>query len=335
MDQPLLDLTPEEGARRLALDHLGAAAAAFPRLKDPDDPEALHDFRVALRRLRSCLRAYRPQLEESLPKKLRRRLRRLAHATGPGRDTEVQIEWLRPKSRSLAAFHRGGLAWLLKLLDERLRKSWSELTGQLEDEFPSLERELRERLSFYRIEISLDPQARRPTFGEATAGILRQQGAELETHMARIESVDDETEAHQARISAKRLRYLLEPLTGELPAAGPVVKRLKALQDLLGELHDAHLLEQELRSALRTAASERANNLVEVSLIEIPDPKVLRAVRRRAWEAGLIALTRLNRSRRDDLFRKLKDEWLAGGEAKLFEELERVAETLGREETRT
>ncbi len=329
MDQTLLDRAPEEGARRLALAHLDEAAAAFPRLQDPDDSEALHDFRVALRRLRSHLRAYDAQLDDSLPKKLRRRLRRLAHATGPGRDTEVQIEWLRPKGRQLAASHRGGLSWLLALLDERLRKSYSRLTGRMEEEFPSLERDLRERLSFYRTEINLDPRARHPTFGEVTAGILRVQKAELEKHLSRIEGADDQDEAHQARISAKRLRYLVEPLAGELPAAAPAVKRLKALQDLLGELHDAHVLENELRNDLSLAASERANNLVEVSLVEVPDPKVLRAVRRRAWEAGLIALTRLNRARRDSLFQKLKDEWLAGREAKLFDDLGKVAEALG------
>ena len=77
---------------------------------------------------------------------------------------------------------------------------------------------------------------------EATARILHRQVAELEQNLAKIEDAGDEKEAHQARISAKRVRYLLEPLVEEIPGAGPVVKRFKALQDLLGELHDAHVL---------------------------------------------------------------------------------------------
>ncbi|HYU36006.1 MAG TPA: CHAD domain-containing protein, partial [Thermoanaerobaculia bacterium] len=65
MDQPLLARPPDEGAHLLALTLLDQAAAAFPRLEDPADSEALHDFRVALRRLRSCLRAYRSCLNAS------------------------------------------------------------------------------------------------------------------------------------------------------------------------------------------------------------------------------------------------------------------------------
>ena len=44
--------------------------AAAPRLSAGDDPEALHDLRVGLRRLRSTLRAYRPYLRGALKKTL-------------------------------------------------------------------------------------------------------------------------------------------------------------------------------------------------------------------------------------------------------------------------
>ncbi|HYU34451.1 MAG TPA: CHAD domain-containing protein, partial [Thermoanaerobaculia bacterium] len=262
------------------------------------------------------------------PKKLRRRLRRLARATGPGRDTEVQIEWLRPRGQHLAGTHRASLAWILAHLDGRMRKAYAKLGGRLEDEFPALERGLRQHLSVYRTEVHLDPQAPRPTFGEATAAVLRAQTVDLERHLARIEDEDDETEAHQARISAKRVRYLLEPLLDELPPAAPLVKRLKGLQDLLGELHDAHVLETELHDATLRAATERAEKLFALSLAETPDPKILRAERRRTVESGLIALARLNRARRDRLFEKLEDEWLDGARTDFFAELAQAAEAL-------
>ncbi|HEX7184504.1 MAG TPA: CHAD domain-containing protein [Thermoanaerobaculia bacterium] len=325
----LLSRPPDEGARLLALGFLDQAAAAYPRLSDPADAEALHDFRVALRRLRSCLRSYRPLLEASVPRKLAKKLRKLAQATGPGRDTEVQIEWLRPRAKHLAGAHRAGLSWLLARLEERMRGAYGELTEHLEAGFPGVEQKLRRRLSVYRTEVHLDPSGRRPTLADATAEILRGQIAELETHLARIEESGDEHEAHEARISAKRLRYLLEPFAGELAPAGPVVKRLKAVQDLLGELHDAHVLETELRESIDIAAAERARKLFDVSLQEVPDEQILRAERRRSRESGLIALARLNRNRRDRLFDRLEKEWLEGAAADFLRDVEQLAEALG------
>src|SRR5919205_1701354 len=90
----LLDRHPKEAARVIALEFLAQASAARERLDDPSDAEALHDFRVAIRRLRSTIRAFRRELDESVGGKARRRLRRLAQATNGGRDAEVQIEWV-------------------------------------------------------------------------------------------------------------------------------------------------------------------------------------------------------------------------------------------------
>jgi CHAD domain-containing protein len=336
MDAPagFLARPPEEGARRLALSFLDQAAAAYPRLDDPSDTEALHDFRVGLRRLRSCLRAYQEILAGSLTKKLARRLRRLAAATGPGRDTEVQIEWLRDRGKHLARGHRAGLAWQLGRLDERMRAAYKELTGHLGARFPALEKELRERLSTYRTEVHLGtdgPHPPHPTLGDATAAILRRQVADLEDHLADVHHAGDEKEAHRARISAKRLRYLLEPLAeaDELPGAAPLVKRLKAFQDLLGNLHDTHVLEAELAGAVEAAAAERSRRLLDLALQEAPDESLLRAARRRALEPGLLALARQNRERRDALFAELEKDWL-GGQAEEF--LDKVKALAGKME---
>jgi CHAD domain-containing protein len=320
----LLSRPPEEGARLLALAYLDPANAARARLDDPADAEALHDFRVALRRLRSCLRSYRPYLAGSVPGKLAQRLRRLARATGPGRDAEVQIEWLRGRSRHLSSYHRAGLAWLLTGLEARMRDAYDDLADRVPREFPKIAEELRERFSVYRTEVHLGGHPHRPTLAEATAEILQRQVAELESHLARIEDAGDEEEAHLARISAKRLRYLIEPLAEELPAAAPLVKRFKALQDLLGELHDAHVLETELATAIETAAAERARRIFAIILSDAPDEKLLRAARRRARESGLLALARLNRGRRDRLFEELDEGWLEGRAGEFLREVEGV-----------
>ncbi|HEV8579880.1 MAG TPA: CHAD domain-containing protein [Thermoanaerobaculia bacterium] len=328
MTAALLSRSPEEGARLLALSLLDQTATARLRLADPEDAEALHDFRVGLRRLRSCLRAYRECLADAIPKKLARRLRRLARSTGPGRDAEVQIEWLRGRKPHLSSYHRAGLAWLLDRLEERMRDAYAKLTAEVDRDFVEIESELRARLSVYRTEVHLDAAQPPATFGDTTTAILRRQVAELEDHLARIADAADEREAHRARISAKRVRYLLEPFAGEVDGAAAVVKRFKAVQDLFGDLHDAHMLELEIADALEDAAAGRARRLLEISLDHAPDDKLLRAERRRPHESGLIALARFNRTRRDRLFEALAADWLGGKAGEFLREVEGLGEAM-------
>jgi CHAD domain-containing protein len=64
---------------------------------------------------------------------------------------------------------------------------------------------------------------------------------------------------HDARIAAKRLRYVLE-VTGELfgPYARTAVKKTKELQDLVGEIHDCDVLEPRLLGVLEELRAEDA-----------------------------------------------------------------------------
>jgi CHAD domain-containing protein len=342
----ILERSPEEGARRLALTYLEQAAAALPRLSDPDDAEALHDLRVALRRLRSCLKSYEPQLGDSVPSKLARRLQRLARATGPGRDAEVQMVWLRARGPELRNHrHRQGLAWMLARLQQRRDEAYAELRDEVTRDFARVERGLRRRLSVYRAEVRLD-ETPPPSFGGEAAEILLRHAAKLAHQLGRVQDAGDVERAHAARISAKRLRYLADPLAqlvqanreqapanrqeaqphrqpakahrheakanGREARTDQLPHRLKGLQDLLGELHDAHVQEAELAAAEAEAAGERARRLFELTLAGDADERRLQAERRRAYEPGLLALARLNRERRDRLFGQFAERWQGG-----------------------
>ncbi len=327
MTSVFLSRPPAEGARLIALSYLDQAAAARERLANPADAEALHDFRVALRRLRSGLRAYSELLEDSVPKKLAKRLKRLAGATGPGRDAEVQLEWLRGQGSRLSSHQRSGYSWMLARVNDRRREAYEGLQEEIERDFPDVNDDLRRRLSVYRTKVHLDPEEPPPTLGEVTAAILRDQVAELVAHLAKVEDAEDKDKAHEARISAKRVRYLLEPFAEELPDSAPVVKRFKALQDLLGDLHDAHVLEDELTEAVEDAAVERTRKILQLALDD-PGSALLRAQRRRSLETGLIALARLNRDRRDRLFATLEEKWLDEKGEAFLREVEALGEKM-------
>jgi CHAD domain-containing protein len=79
-------------------------------------------------------------------------------------------------------------------------------------------------------------------------------------------SAEDPTDVkalHDLRIAAKRLRYLLE-LTGQAcigAGSARLVKQLKGLQDLLGEIHDCDVQLPPLRALARESPEREARGL--------------------------------------------------------------------------
>jgi len=319
-----------EGARLVALSYLDQAAAALPRLDDPADSEALHDFRVALRRLRSTLRAYRPLIGDSVRRRTRRRLRDLGHRTNAGRDAEVHLEWLRNQVELLAPRERPGLQWLIERLDERRASEYAETVRDLRRVFPRIERRLRRGLGEYRTRVPPSGEPGHSRFGAAAGTALRTTAAAFHDALAAIEGVDDAAGLHAARIAGKRVRYAIEPVATSVPAGASLVRRLKSLQDLLGEANDCHVLDREVREAVAAAGATGALQRHEIALAR-GDAGTGRARRgRRDPGGGLLAVARLLRERRLALFARLEEEWLADGGRGFAEELETAAAVLVR-----
>jgi CHAD domain-containing protein/CYTH domain-containing protein len=253
----------DRSVRLVALGHLADATAAHARLVSETDDEALHDFRVALRRLRSWERAFRPYLKADLSKKLRRRLRNLARDTGASRDLEVHLGWLGSQRRSLGRRQRAGLNWLLSTLEERKAKADRVLEDDVDGRFERLEARLMRALESYRERLHLRRDGRAallPPFADALAPRVRRAAQELEDHLRRVRTVREEREAHEARIAAKRLRYLLEPVMKIVPGAADLVERLKSLQDTLGDMHDAQVFGAEISKLAAHARAEATPN---------------------------------------------------------------------------
>lgn len=306
----LLFRSDEEAARRLALRALSAARAAERRLDDRADPEALHDFRVAVRRLRSLLRAYRPQLQEAVRGKDRRRLRDIQRATGGGREAEVALEWLTKQQRDLAPEHLAGLNWLSAKLLARRRECGHALDGEVREAFRSTVDRLEERLAIMRSEKNLLSERPHVSFARTLANLTEAHATDLLVQLGQIARMDDADALHEARIMGKRLRYLLEPVRAYVNDAQAVVKRSKRLQDVLGDLNDVHVLMEEIDRAFDDALEQKAGRIKE----SLARGDIDRA-RRDAWMSewvGLVELhSRLENERRT-LIAKLRDRWLEG-----------------------
>ena len=326
IDETVIDRTAEEGARYVALALLADADHAAERLGAGSDDEALHDFRVALRRTRSTLRAFRPWLKGSVERKMEKRLRRLAHATNDARDAQVELRWIGGQRNALGNRQRAAVDYLSERVETR-RTAWAREQSRVLARYARLSRKLLERLHTYRGRI--DVSARSNTYGSALAGGVAGHLATMRERVAAIRGSGDEENIHRARIEGKKLRYLLEPLRGYYHAdAQQIVKGLKQFQDVLGELHDCHRLAAEMAAALVDAAVKRARELHAAAYDRGASSPQLRDELRGGPRAGLLALDRLLLARREALFATLEAEWRAGGLAALAGEIEALVTKL-------
>jgi CHAD domain-containing protein/CYTH domain-containing protein len=304
----LPNLLVEEGSRRLALGHLEDARLARRRVTGCPDPEALHDYRVALRRLRCCLRAYRKQLRSTVTTRSFLRLRRLARGTSESRDLEVHLGWLGEQLKQVGNAERPGVAWMMdrmRVAKGQARERMLALDRKL---FPWIEDRLARQLRSFRTTIPDWAESRPCSTAAVTATRVRRASEQLQTRLRRIRGYSSEIEIHRARIAAKHLRYLLEPFAGGLPESSAVIERLKALQDSFGDVHDAHVFEAELREA-RPGAQESAS----------VGPALL---------PGLDALRAALRARGLHAFESASPVWLGDGAAAYFRQVDALAEAI-------
>jgi CHAD domain-containing protein len=325
--QDLLSRPAPAGAATVCLTLLDAAHVAGQRLTDPSDSEALHDFRVAVRRLRSILRSFRSELDDSVSRKLRNRLRDLTRATAPARDAEVLIALVKTLEAKVARGQRAGVPWLLARFAERRDRAYEQVRRDLAPGFQKFERRLRKVLwAVGRRPVSAAAEV--PTFGTAAGRLLAEHAALLEQEVATLQSAEDESTAHGIRITAKRLRYLLDPLVGSEPRAAAALVQVKEIQTVLGDLHDVQVLAAQLADAVGDAAAERARRLHHLTLSGAP--KRPRAPREgpRAATTGMLALARVVRAAQDDLFRRFAADWQTGSHRQFWDELASIADAL-------
>jgi CHAD domain-containing protein len=287
------------GVRIVGRELLGRLREKSEQLGADDQPDALHDFRVAVRRLRSWLRAFDDDLSATVRPKARRRLKRIADATRASRDFEVHIDWLERFARSRKGRYREATEWLLERTRDRKARADVELQDVLNANIERTIAQLTHGLSHYVVSLDEPPDP----FCAALAELIREHAEAARRATSRIASIGDRNEAHEARISAKRLRYLLEPLTDAEVGAQPVVERLAELQDDLGALHDAQifgseiagLLAKELRTRRRApsrANGDKAGN--DASAVDRAD--ALRAISQRLHRDEVAAFRRLRKS---------------------------------------
>lgn len=234
-------------AGRLIRDHalrlVQETDAAVARLAEDGHSEALHDLRVALRRLRSWLRAFQPWI--TLKRGQRRKLKRLARSTSLARDAEVGLAWLAAVRSTLDPRARPGA----EQLTEELALLRDDCYARVHEELPVAWRRLSRKLSRALTRAEEERSGGRD-FQSAYAAALR---SRLAGFIEAWEEARDEPEVqaiHRLRIAGKKVRYLVEAVLPWHPAAENLVLELRRLQDAAGVVQDLRRLHELSETAL-------------------------------------------------------------------------------------
>lgn len=171
------------------------------------EKDAVHDARVACRRVRAALRLLDARELDAAVKELQ-------DALGDVRDLQLQAEWLAGR-------------------DEKLHRQRAALERKAEQQLSRALRKWHAKTLPALLRLAAD--------GPAKRRVRKQVRKSLNKLEDRVEKARSQTPRamHRARIAVKQARYLLELSGDQLPKkVTALVADLKALQASLGELHD-------------------------------------------------------------------------------------------------
>jgi len=303
-------------SRQFAMGLLANAVKECDGLSAPENPDALHDFRVSVRRLRTFLKSYQAYLPKAVCKRSRKQLRALMSATNTWRDSQVQVAWLEQQfsRKNLGRLQRQGLAVVIRKLQEQQADAAEDLVSAIPEDFGKIRDRLEKALTTAKQAIQLNSAGELESFASVTARMLQQYAAKLRAALDQVQSIDGRSEAHRARLAAKHVRYVLEPVRSLVAGGGSAVNKLKNLQDLLGNLRDLQNLELMVRSILKRTAVAWSERLADLSASNGATPTTVRKAPELDECRALAAVLQKVRRREHRLFASLEQQWLGGAQ---------------------
>jgi len=247
------EMTVGEAAFAVLRGQFAEMRAHEPGTRLGEDPEELHDMRVATRRMRAAIKLF----EDSLPERarwLREELRNVAGALGEVRDLDVQMEqlesWRAEAGEEDAEFLGKVLELLAKRRAEARKRMLETLNSGRYERFETSFAEMLRRGPGADEELSRkngrDPASEPVTL--AAPALLSKRYRSFAKAAKGLDEASEPEAYHELRKKGKRLRYALEFLSGVYggETAG-LVGALKAVQDDLGRHQDAIVAADLLR----------------------------------------------------------------------------------------
>lgn len=216
---------------------LAQLAANVPGfLEQPEEPEYLHQLRIAARRLRT-IAALAPSLGRPRPDWLPV-LADTLRGLGPARDWDVLLERRLPAALAQFPDTSPALVAHLRAAAEQTRRE-----AQARIAAPEFTR----LILLAGRDLHQPGPKRRSDARDWAEALLDKRWKRLRTQAANLTRLDPSAR-HRVRIAAKKLRYAADTLIGLYPdARGRFLERLGGLQDILGAMQDAVMAGHHLR----------------------------------------------------------------------------------------
>ncbi len=221
-----------------------------PGSRQGEDIEAVHDMRVATRRMRSAFALFEPFYRPKVIAPLVRDLRRTARALGAVRDLDVFLEKLDHYRQGLPPEAASSLAPLIETVAEDRAAARARLIAHLDS------RAFAAFVDDYEIFLTTPGLGARKIKSPGPVAyqvrhiaprLVYTRYEAVRAYETILDSAALET-LHALRIECKRLRYTLEFFSEVMgQPVNNVINELKKLQDHLGDLNDAEVAGNFLR----------------------------------------------------------------------------------------
>jgi len=256
-----------------------------PGVRVGDEPEDVHQARVATRRLRSHLRTFRSLVDEQWASHLRDELAWLADVLGGVRDADVLLDRLERQIARLPEPDHAPAGRLLDTLradrEERRELLLAALRG---DRYATLLDELVDAARRPRLPLRIGDED-----DEATLrSVVRRPWAQLRAAVEALPDEPSDDELHDVRIRAKRARYAAEAVEPAFAkAARRFARAVTDVQDALGEHQDAVIAAEWLRRAAARTHDESVGFAAgQLAAFEHAEAATARARWSKPWRAA-------------------------------------------------
>jgi CHAD domain-containing protein len=231
------DLPILEAARRLIMLQFKIVTINVEKALRNEDPEPLHDIRMAIRRLRAVLRTFRKPLAGTSADELDLALQQLNQALGPARDSDVWIGFLTGAFQRHVKNHRRWTAFLRHQIEHRRQQQTTVRRVLSGPSYAALRLKLG-RLA--RLEIPRAMKMAPPDNFAQFAQRALDKKLRRALKLAKLRHSDRPEDTHRLRKALRIARYLGEFFA---PAFGQpfdeLTRRIRAAERALGKIHDA------------------------------------------------------------------------------------------------